>query len=88
MDEWEVLKLSGIDDELGVLPSFLLRELRRINDFHSADEHLVGDSGRLRFDGLFVWERGINDDTVEVALLNGASTHLGEFGVVILKQIG
>ena len=69
MNEWEVLKLGGIDNKLGVFPSFLLGELRWINDFHGADEHLVRDSS-LGFDGLFVWERGINDDTVEVAKLD------------------
>ena len=86
VDEWEVLKLGGIDDKLGVLPSFLLGELRWINNFHGADEHLVRDSSGLRFDGLFVWERCINDDTIEVAELNGAAADLGEFSVVILKQ--
>ena len=44
MDEWEVLKLGSIDDELGVFPSFLLGELRRINNFQVAEEHLVGGS--------------------------------------------
>ena len=87
VDEWEVLKLGGIDHELGILPSFLLSELRWINNFHGADEHLVRDSSGLRFDGLFVWERGINDDTIEVAKVEGASADLGEFSVVVLKEI-
>lgn len=68
--EWEIFELGGIDDELGVLPSLGLGELRWINNFHGADEHLVSSSSRLGFDGLLVWERGITDDTVEVALFN------------------
>ena len=67
VDEWKILKLGGIDHELRVSPSLLLGELVWINDLHGADEHLVGDSSSLGLDGLFVWERGINDDTVEVA---------------------
>ena len=66
MNEWEVLKLGGIDNKLGLFPSFLLCELRWINDFHGADEHLARGSS-LGCDLSFVWERGINDDTVEVA---------------------
>ena len=84
MDEWEVLKLGSIDDELGVFPSFLLGELRRINNFQVAEEHLVGGSWGLGVDGSLVWESGINDNTVETAKINGGSGHLGEFSVVIL----
>lgn len=69
-DEWKVLKLGGVDNELGILPSLSLSELGRINDFEGANEHLIGDSSGLGFDGLFVRERSINDDSVEVAKLN------------------
>jgi hypothetical protein len=41
-------------------------------------------AGRLGLDGLFVWERGINDDSVEVAGLKGSSADLSELGVFIL----
>ena len=85
VDEWKVLELGGIDHELRISPSLLLCELGWINDLHGADEHLVGDSSGLGLDGLFVWERGINDDTVEVAEFNRGSADLGEFGVRILN---
>ena len=87
VDEWKVLKLGGIDHQLRILPSFLLSELGWINNFHGADEHLVRDSSGLRFDGLFVWERGINDDTIEVAKVKRAAADLGKFSVVILNEI-
>ena len=69
-DEWEILELGGVDHQLGVLPSLGLGELGWINDFEGADEHLVGDAGGLGLDGLLVWERGIDDDSVEVAKIS------------------
>lgn len=86
-DEWEILKLGGIDNELRVLPSLSLGELGWINDLEGANEHLVRDSSLLRFDSLFVWERCINDDTIEVAKLNRCAADLGELGVVVLKEV-
>jgi len=41
VDEWEVLKLGGIDNKLRVLELFTGIENRWINDFHCGDEHLV-----------------------------------------------
>ena len=41
VDEWKVLKLGGINDELGVLESLGCGELGWVDNLHGADEHLV-----------------------------------------------
>jgi len=81
VDEWKILKLGGIDNELRILLS--LAELRWVDDLHGANEHLVGNTGRLGLNSFLVWERCINDNTVEVALFNGSSGDLGELGIGI-----
>jgi len=57
VDDWEVLELGSIDDNVGIL-SFLVESW--VNNLQGADESLLID---------FVWESGINDDTIEVAWL-------------------
>jgi len=78
MDEWEILELVGIDNNLSPV-IFLLWVESWVNNFHGADEGWL--SG---FQDLLEWERGIDDDGVEVALLGAGKGGLGELDVVVL----
>ena len=65
VDEWKILKLTSIDNKLR--PSGSFGELRWVNDLHGANEHLVGNTTSGALNSFLVWERCINDDTIEVA---------------------
>lgn len=78
VDEWEILELVGIDDNLSPV-IFLLWVESWVNNLHGADESWL--SG---FQDLLEWERGIDDDSVEVALLGAGEGGLGELDVVVL----
>ena len=78
--EWEVFELVGIDNNLGPVVLLLWVE-SWVNNFHGADEGWL--SG---LQDLLEWERGIDDDCVEVALLGGGKGGLGKLDVVVLKQ--
>jgi hypothetical protein len=78
VDEWEIFELVGIDDNLGPVV-FLLWVESWVNNFHGADEGWL--SG---LQDLLEWERGIDDDGVEVALLGGGEGGLSELNVVVL----
>ena len=80
VDEWKILELVGIDNNLGPVV-FLLWVESWVNNFHGADEGWL--SG---FQDLLEWERSIDDDSVEVALLGASEGGLGEFDVVVLKS--
>ena len=78
VDEWEILELVGIDDNLSPV-IFLLWVESWVNNLHGADESWL--SG---FQDFLEWERSIDDDGVEVALLGGGEGGLGELNVVVL----
>ena len=78
VDEWKILELVGIDNNLGPVV-FLLWVESWVNNFHGADEGWL--SG---FQDLLEWERSIDDDSVEVALLGAGEGGLGKFDVVVL----
>ena len=73
VDDGEVLKLGGIDDNGGV-GSLLVES--GVDNLERADESLVVD---------FVGECGIDDNTIEVAWLAGSQGGLAEFDVFVLK---
>jgi hypothetical protein len=79
VDEWKIFELVGIDNNLSPV-IFLLWVKSWVNNFHGADEGWL--SG---FQDLLEWERGIDDDSVEVALLGAGKGSLGEFDVVVLN---
>lgn len=74
VDDWEVLELAGIDDNVGV-GSFLVKGW--VNNLEGADESLRVD---------LVWESSINNDTIEVAWVTGGEGSLGEFDVLVLYR--
>lgn len=57
MNDWEIFKFTGIDDNVSEL---VLSVKGWVNNLERADESLRVD---------FVWESGINNDTIEVAWL-------------------
>ena len=57
VDDWEVLELVSIDDNVSVLS---LGVESWVNNLEGADESLLVD---------LVWESSVNNDTVEVAWL-------------------
>ena len=79
VDEWEVLELVGIDDNLSPVV-FLLWEKSWVNNLHGADESWLSV-----LEDLLEWERSIDDDGVEVALLGAGEGGLGELNVVVLN---
>ena len=80
VNEWEILELVGIDNNLSPVV-FLLWVESWVNDLHGADEGWL--SG---LQDLLEWERGIDDDGVEVALLGRGEGGLGELNVVVLND--
>ena len=74
VDDWEVLELVGIDDDRGV-GSLVVESW--VDNLEGADE-LVGLN--------LVWEGGINDDTIEVAVSAGGQRSLGELNVLVLYR--
>jgi hypothetical protein len=82
VDEWEIFELTGINDKLR--PSGSFGELGWVNDLHGADEHLVGFTCWGALDSFLVWERCINNDTIEVAWCAWGTGDLGEFGILVL----
>ena len=57
MNDWEIFEFAGIDDNVSEL---VLGVKGWVNNLERADESLRVD---------FVWESGINNDTIEVAWL-------------------
>jgi hypothetical protein len=74
VDDWEVLEFAGIDDDGGEL-SLLVESW--VNNLERADESLRVD---------FVWESGVNDNTIEVAWLTGSEGSFAELNILVLKQ--
>lgn len=74
VDDWEVLELVGIDDDRGV-GSLVVESW--VDNLEGADE-LVGLN--------LVWEGGINDDTIEVAVSAGGQRSLGQLNVLVLYR--
>jgi hypothetical protein len=72
VDDWEVLEFVGIDDNRGIL-SLLVEGW--VNNLEGADESVSV---------AFVWEGGINDDSVEVAWLGAGEGCLVELNILVL----
>ena len=72
VDDWEILESGGIDDNRGI-SSLLVKSW--INNLERADESVRVD---------FVWECGINDDTIEVAWFTLESRGLAQFNILVL----
>lgn len=79
--EWKVLQLVRIDHNLSPVV-FLLWVQSWVNHLHGADEGWL--SG---LQDLLEWERSIDDDGVEVALLGGGEGGLGQLNVVVLLNV-
>ena len=74
VDDWQVLELLSVDDHGRVV---LVRDggvESWVNDLEGADEELVS----------LVREGGVDDDTVEVAVVGGSKGSLVQFDVVVL----
>jgi len=74
VDNWKVLKLVGIDDDLSPVLLVLWVE-SWVNDLDRADESVAVD---------FVWESGISDNTVEVHVLGRGERSLVKLNILIL----
>jgi len=72
VDDREILESGGIDDNRGI-SSLLVKSW--INNLERADESVRVD---------FVWECGINDDTIEVAWFTLESRGLAQFNILVL----
>jgi hypothetical protein len=72
VDDWEVLELVGIDDNVGI---GTLGVEGWVNNLEGADESLGVD---------FVWECCVNNDTIEVAWFTGGKGSFAEFNVLVL----
>ena len=76
VDDGEVLKSSGINDNLG--PVLLVLWIQSwVDHLNRADESVAID---------FVWERGIRDDTIEVHWISRGERSLVEFNILILHS--
>jgi hypothetical protein len=72
VNDWEVLEFVGIDDNVGVGSRFVESW---VNNLEGADESLGVD---------FIWESGVNNNTIEVAWVTGGEGSLDELDVVVL----
>ena len=72
VDDWEVLELVGIDDNRGI---GILLVKGWVNNLEGADESLRVD---------FVWESGINNNSIEVAWGTGGEGSFVELNVLVL----
>lgn len=79
MDEWEILKSVSINNNLSVVRVLLGSIKSWVNNLEDTDE-----SGLSGFEDLFVWEGGVNDNTVEVAEFEFGGGSLGELNVIVL----
>ena len=80
VDEWEILEGVSVDNNLSVVGVFLGSIESWVDNLEYTDE-----SGLSGFEDLFVWERGVNDNTVEVAKFEFGGGGLGELDVIVLK---
>jgi hypothetical protein len=70
--DWQVLELVGINDNISK-SSFLVKSW--VNNLKGANESVRVD---------FVWESGVNNDTIEVAWFTGGQGSFAEFNVLVL----